>query len=186
MSSILCAAAGTIAWGEQHHVLPSLQDKEKALVCPAVPWQPVLHWVERVAVHQDMAVLCRANAQYAFAMSMQALRILWISVNTVCVLQNKLARVVIDRVPCLEMVRFVNSGTEACLSVLRLMRAFTGRNKVLPHVCDCSKTTKIKSLFKTASWLALEMIQADNAASLLCCDICAVSNVIKINEATAS
>lgn len=47
-----------------------------------------------------------------------------------CVLQNKLARVVIDRVPCLEMVRFVNSGTEACLSVLRLMRAFTGRNKV--------------------------------------------------------
>ena len=45
-------------------------------------------------------------------------------------LQNKLAKVVIDRVPCLEMVRFVNSGTEACLSVLRLMRAFTGRNKV--------------------------------------------------------
>ena len=44
--------------------------------------------------------------------------------------QNKLAQVVIDRVPCVEMVRFVNSGTEACLSVLRLMRAFTGRNKV--------------------------------------------------------
>ncbi|KAL3138473.1 hypothetical protein ABBQ32_006264 [Trebouxia sp. C0010 RCD-2024] len=48
-----------------------------------------------------------------------------------CELENKLARVVIDRVPCLEMVRFVNSGTEACLSVLRLMRAFTGRNKLL-------------------------------------------------------
>lgn len=45
-------------------------------------------------------------------------------------MQNKLARVVIDRVPCLETVRFVNSGTEACLSVLRLMRAYTGRNKV--------------------------------------------------------
>lgn len=48
-----------------------------------------------------------------------------------CELENKLARVVIDRVPCLEMVRFVNSGTEACLSVLRLMRAFTGRTKLL-------------------------------------------------------
>lgn len=48
-----------------------------------------------------------------------------------CELENKLAQVVIDRVPCVEMVRFVNSGTEACLSVLRLMRAFTGRNKVL-------------------------------------------------------
>ena len=38
---------------------------------------------------------------------------------------------VIDRVPSVEMVRFVNSGTEACLSVLRLMRAYTKRDKVL-------------------------------------------------------
>jgi glutamate-1-semialdehyde 2,1-aminomutase len=29
------------------------------------------------------------------------------------------------------MVRFVNSGTEACMSVLRLMRAFTGRDKIV-------------------------------------------------------
>ncbi len=47
-----------------------------------------------------------------------------------CALENILAKVVIDRVPSIEMVRFVNSGTEACLSVLRLMRAFTGRDKV--------------------------------------------------------
>lgn len=47
-----------------------------------------------------------------------------------CALENVLAKIVIDRVPCIEMVRFVNSGTEACLSVLRLMRAFTGRDKV--------------------------------------------------------
>ena len=32
---------------------------------------------------------------------------------------------VIDRVPSVEMVRFCNSGTEACLSVLRVMRAYT-------------------------------------------------------------
>lgn len=42
-----------------------------------------------------------------------------------------LAKIVIDRVPSIEMVRFVNSGTEACLSVLRLMRAYTKRDKVL-------------------------------------------------------
>lgn len=38
---------------------------------------------------------------------------------------------VIDAVPSVEMVRFVNSGTEACMSVLRLMRAFTGREKIV-------------------------------------------------------
>lgn len=38
---------------------------------------------------------------------------------------------VINAVPSIEMVRFVNSGTEACMSVLRLMRAFTGREKII-------------------------------------------------------
>jgi glutamate-1-semialdehyde 2,1-aminomutase len=48
-----------------------------------------------------------------------------------CVLENILAEMVIDAVPSIEMVRFVNSGTEACMAVLRLMRAFTGRDKVI-------------------------------------------------------
>ncbi|AKG20287.1 glutamate-1-semialdehyde 2,1-aminomutase [Calothrix sp. 336/3] len=48
-----------------------------------------------------------------------------------CVLENVLAEMVIDAVPSVEMVRFVNSGTEACMSVLRLMRAFTQRDKVI-------------------------------------------------------
>jgi glutamate-1-semialdehyde 2,1-aminomutase len=48
-----------------------------------------------------------------------------------CVLENQLAEMVIDAVPSVEMVRFVNSGTEACMSVLRLMRAFTGREKII-------------------------------------------------------
>jgi glutamate-1-semialdehyde 2,1-aminomutase len=47
------------------------------------------------------------------------------------VLENVLAEMVIDAVPSIEMVRFVNSGTEACMSVLRLMRAFTGRDKII-------------------------------------------------------
>ncbi len=48
-----------------------------------------------------------------------------------CVLENVLAEMVIDAVPSIEMVRFVNSGTEACMAVLRLMRAFTKRDKVI-------------------------------------------------------
>lgn len=51
-----------------------------------------------------------------------------------CELENVLAKMVIARVPSVEMVRFVSSGTEACLSVLRLMRAFTGREKIIKFV----------------------------------------------------
>lgn len=48
-----------------------------------------------------------------------------------CYLENVLAETVIEAVPSIEMVRFVNSGTEACMAVLRLMRAFTGRDKLI-------------------------------------------------------
>ncbi|MEH2399136.1 glutamate-1-semialdehyde 2,1-aminomutase [Nostoc sp.] len=47
------------------------------------------------------------------------------------VLENVLAEMVINAVPSIEMVRFVNSGTEACIGVLRLMRAFTNRDKII-------------------------------------------------------
>jgi glutamate-1-semialdehyde 2,1-aminomutase len=48
-----------------------------------------------------------------------------------CALENVLAEMVINAVPSIDIVRFVNSGTEACMSVLRLMRAFTGREKII-------------------------------------------------------
>jgi glutamate-1-semialdehyde 2,1-aminomutase len=48
-----------------------------------------------------------------------------------CALENVLAEMVIAAVPSVEMVRFVNSGTEACMAVLRLMRAYTNREKVI-------------------------------------------------------
>jgi glutamate-1-semialdehyde 2,1-aminomutase len=48
-----------------------------------------------------------------------------------CALENVLAEMVINAVPSIEMVRFVNSGTEACMAVLRLMRAFTKRDKII-------------------------------------------------------
>ncbi|MFQ5675004.1 MAG: glutamate-1-semialdehyde 2,1-aminomutase [bacterium] len=43
----------------------------------------------------------------------------------------ELADMVIDAVPSMELVRFVNSGTEATMSALRLARAFTKRDKIV-------------------------------------------------------
>lgn len=45
----------------------------------------------------------------------------------------KLAKEVIDRVPCAEMVRFTNSGTEATMSAIRLARGITGKNKIIKY-----------------------------------------------------
>jgi len=42
-----------------------------------------------------------------------------------------LAKMVVDRLPAAEMVRFVNSGTEATMSAIRLARGFTGKNKII-------------------------------------------------------
>ncbi|MFZ5915712.1 MAG: glutamate-1-semialdehyde 2,1-aminomutase [Chloroflexota bacterium] len=46
-------------------------------------------------------------------------------------LETELAELVIEMVPSVEMVRFVNSGTEATMSALRLARAYTGRHKIV-------------------------------------------------------
>lgn len=45
--------------------------------------------------------------------------------------ENKLAELVIERVPSIEKVRMVSSGTEATLAALRLARGYTGRNKII-------------------------------------------------------
>ena len=46
-------------------------------------------------------------------------------------LEVKLAEEIIDAVPSIEMVRMVNSGTEATMSAIRLARGVTGRNKLI-------------------------------------------------------
>lgn len=46
-------------------------------------------------------------------------------------LELELAQRIIEFMPKIEMLRFVNSGTEATMSALRLARAFTGRNKIV-------------------------------------------------------
>jgi len=46
-------------------------------------------------------------------------------------LEVELGRLIQSFMPSVEMLRFVNSGTEATMSALRLARAFTGRDKIL-------------------------------------------------------
>lgn len=48
--------------------------------------------------------------------------------------ETELAKLVSSLVPSMEMVRMVNSGTEATMSALRLARAFTGREKIVKFI----------------------------------------------------
>ena len=43
-------------------------------------------------------------------------------------LETKLAKLIESQIPVIEKIRFVNSGTEATMSAIRLARGFTGRN----------------------------------------------------------
>ena len=43
--------------------------------------------------------------------------------------QIRLAKILCERVPSFDLVRFTNSGTEATLNTIRAARAFTGKNK---------------------------------------------------------
>jgi glutamate-1-semialdehyde 2,1-aminomutase len=46
-------------------------------------------------------------------------------------IENQLAELVKERVPSIEIIRMVSSGTEATMSALRLARGYTGRNKIV-------------------------------------------------------
>ncbi|MBW1666579.1 MAG: glutamate-1-semialdehyde 2,1-aminomutase [Deltaproteobacteria bacterium] len=46
-------------------------------------------------------------------------------------LEVEMAQAIIEMVPSVEMVRMVNSGTEATMSAIRLARGFTGREKII-------------------------------------------------------
>jgi glutamate-1-semialdehyde 2,1-aminomutase len=81
----------------------------------------VLSWGPLVVGHANDAVVR--------AISEQALK--GTSFGAPTALENELAELVIETVPSIEMIRFVNSGTEATMSALRLARAHTGRDKIV-------------------------------------------------------
>jgi glutamate-1-semialdehyde 2,1-aminomutase len=45
--------------------------------------------------------------------------------------ETELAEMVVEAIPSIEMVRFVNSGTEATMSAIRLARGVTGRDRIV-------------------------------------------------------
>lgn len=81
----------------------------------------VLSWGPLIAGHAHPAVVEAICAQAGRGTSYGA----------PTVLESELARVVVEMVPSVEMIRFVNSGTEATMSALRLARAYTGRPKIV-------------------------------------------------------
>src|SRR5688572_21327623 len=46
-------------------------------------------------------------------------------------LEIKMAELIISMVPNVDLIRMVSSGTEACMSAIRLARGYTGRNKII-------------------------------------------------------
>lgn len=46
-------------------------------------------------------------------------------------LETEIAQLAISMVPNIDKIRFVNSGTEACMSAIRLARGFTKRDKII-------------------------------------------------------
>ena len=63
--------------------------------------------------------------------AIQATAIKGTSFGAPTLLETEMAKLVIERVPSIEMVRMVNSGTEATMSALRLARGFTKRDKIM-------------------------------------------------------
>ena len=81
----------------------------------------VLSWGPLVLGHADPRVLAAISEQAQKGTSFGAC----------CELEYLLAVEVRKLFPSLEMLRFVNSGTEAGMAVVRLARAFTGRQKII-------------------------------------------------------
>ncbi len=46
-------------------------------------------------------------------------------------IETEIAQLAVSMVPGIDKIRFVNSGTEACMSAVRLARGFTGRDKII-------------------------------------------------------
>jgi glutamate-1-semialdehyde 2,1-aminomutase len=78
-------------------------------------------WGPAIVGHSHPNVLARVRAVAENGLSFGAPTLL----------ETELARTVIERVPSIEKVRFVSSGTEAVMSAIRLARAYTNRSKLI-------------------------------------------------------
>jgi glutamate-1-semialdehyde 2,1-aminomutase len=78
------------------------------------------------------AIVGHAHPDVVHAVQDAAVR--GLSFGACCEAEAELAEVIIDALPSVERIRFVNSGTEATMSALRVARAATGRSKVVKFI----------------------------------------------------
>lgn len=81
----------------------------------------VLSWGPMIAGHNHPAVIAAVKTQLDKGMTFGA----------PTALEVELADKLCERVPGMDMVRMVNSGTEATMSAIRLARGYTGRDKII-------------------------------------------------------
>lgn len=79
-------------------------------------------------------------------------------------IENLMAQEVIKIVPSIEMVRMVNSGTEAVMAALRLARAYTGRKKIIKFA-GCYHGHVDSMLVQAGSGLATNSLPASAGVS---------------------
>lgn len=84
----------------------------------------VLSWGPLILGHAPTVVLEKLNEVMAYGTSFGAPTLL----------ENELAELVMKRLPSMERIRMVNSGTEATMSALRLARGYTKRNIILKFI----------------------------------------------------
>ena len=81
-------------------------------------------WGPLILGHAHPAVVSAAQSAVANGMSFGA----------PTVVELEMAELISKLIPSVEMIRMVNSGTEATMSAIRLARGFTGRNKILKFI----------------------------------------------------
>jgi glutamate-1-semialdehyde 2,1-aminomutase len=85
------------------------------LIDYVLSWGPLLLGHDHPAVRAAIETAVRRGASFGFSHPAEA----------------ELAELVVEMVPSVEMVRLVNSGTEATMAAVRLARAATGRDLIL-------------------------------------------------------
>ena len=78
-------------------------------------------WGPMILGHADDTVIAAVQQQCASGLSFGA----------PTVLETELAEIICNRLPWMDQVRMVNSGTEATMSAIRLARGYTGRDKII-------------------------------------------------------
>lgn len=105
-------------------------------------------------------------------------------------LEIKMAELIKSMVPNVDLIRMVSSGTEACMSAIRVARGYTGRNKIIKFE-GCYHGHADSFLVKAGSGMATFNIQtvpgvtAGVAADTLTCaynDLAAVEKLVNENK----